>query len=543
MNRATRTACRFGQAAALLCLFLSVPAAQGLDHQVATTAEFASALAAAQSGDVILLAPGDYAGGHYRSGLSGVTIRSQDPADRARIIGGANGIQLSDATSVVLEDLVFEQQTGNGLNIDDGGSFGTPSTDITIRRVAVRSMAATGNNDGIKLSGVTGFVIDQVEVRDWGAGGSAVDPVGCHRGLIQNSTFVSSVAAGGSAVRPKGGSKDITIRANYIELPAGIGRGVQAGGSTGAPFFRFVDGDSGYEADEITVEGNVILGGSSAVSWVNIDGGVFHHNYVIDPGDWAFRILNENVGQPIVETQNGVLADNVIAYRGDSWRRAGNFDGPGVLEESFGFRGNHWINADNPTTAGSTPTLPVAETDGVYGGAAPFTTAVQTWRFEWGLWVVAPGAGPPSFEGVTIDEHHALLRAAPGDDAVFNPLADNPLSGGWSLHPLNGPDLTDVIGNQVVLVNPRKAGIPAAAGDYDRNGVIDMADYALWRAQYGVTGSALADGNDDGRVDAADYTLWRDAFAGESGAHLVPCPGASTLGIVPMFAAARSRAR
>lgn len=51
------------------------------------------------------------------------------------------------------------------------------------------------------------------------------------------------------------------------------------------------------------------------------------------------------------------------------------------------------------------------------------------------------------------------------------------------------------------------------AGDYDGNGVIEPADYDVWRASYGDTGSSLnADGNRDGRVDAADYAIWRDAY-------------------------------
>jgi hypothetical protein len=52
-------------------------------------------------------------------------------------------------------------------------------------------------------------------------------------------------------------------------------------------------------------------------------------------------------------------------------------------------------------------------------------------------------------------------------------------------------------------------------GDYDRNGVIDLADYTEWTQTYGKTvfSGRGADGNLDGVIDAADYTVWRDAFA------------------------------
>ena len=46
-------------------------------------------------------------------------------------------------------------------------------------------------------------------------------------------------------------------------------------------------------------------------------------------------------------------------------------------------------------------------------------------------------------------------------------------------------------------------------GDYTGNGVVDSADYDLWRANFGDTTSLVADGNGDQIVDTADYVLWR----------------------------------
>ena len=44
-------------------------------------------------------------------------------------------------------------------------------------------------------------------------------------------------------------------------------------------------------------------------------------------------------------------------------------------------------------------------------------------------------------------------------------------------------------------------------GDYDGNGVVEMADYNMWRASFGDTSSLAADGNGNQIVDAADYVF------------------------------------
>ncbi|HEY4233676.1 MAG TPA: dockerin type I domain-containing protein, partial [Lacipirellulaceae bacterium] len=56
--------------------------------------------------------------------------------------------------------------------------------------------------------------------------------------------------------------------------------------------------------------------------------------------------------------------------------------------------------------------------------------------------------------------------------------------------------------------------LSATPGDYNHNGVVDAADYTIWRDTFGrtVTTGTGADGNANGTIDNADYGLWKSHF-------------------------------
>lgn len=427
-------------------------AAQAEERRVTSTEELTAALEAAAEGDEIVLEPGSYDGKLYRENLKQVTIRSADRDNQAVINGGDYGLMLSDPNEVTLSDLIFEGQLDNGINIDDGGSYETPARDIRLIRITVRNMVNRGNHDAIKMAGVENFLIDGARIENWGDDGSAIDFVGCRNGLIQNSLLKHDrLTIGGSGIRPKGGSKNITIRANRVELPAGSGRAIQAGGSTDAEFFRFADGDSDYEAADITIEGNVVVGAGSAFSWVNIDGGMVHHNLVHMPSPWALRILNENEGSAIVATKNGEFADNQVAYdTGGDFNSVVNI-GDNTEPATFTFTRNRWLNSADPTPDGSRPKLPAAEEDGIYGEALPNAIdGAQVWEFPWGKWIVN---ATPDEQSVEVPDH-ADLKRAQLEAASFAPLEEPVVSGKWSAEDLDGASLTLPPMSQAILVNP-----------------------------------------------------------------------------------------
>jgi hypothetical protein len=73
-------------------------------------------------------------------------------------------------------------------------------------------------------------------------------------------------------------------------------------------------------------------------------------------------------------------------------------------------------------------------------------------------------------------------------------------------------------------------------GDYNRNGVVDAADYVVWRKTLGqnVPNGTGADGDGNGVVQPNDYNFWRARFGSTNGAGAllsapVPEPGSLLL--------------
>ena len=375
-------------ASIILLFMLATSIAIGKDITVGTDPEhnildLNNALGAAAPGDTIILKPGTYKLTSELSsliglGLEDVVIRGENPKNPPVIDGDNIGraIILRRPKNLTIENLIIQNMTQGGLNIDDADiDTGEPpesweptlAHNITLRNIIIRDIGVnSGNIDGLKLSGLNEFHIDNLQVLNWGDGGSAIDMVGCHNGTIENSLFHSdkkNVLTTGLVT--KGGSETIRIKNNRFELPKGFGSAVKLGGSTSEGLFRFKPGDSGYEANDIVVENNTIIHGKSAFSFVNIDGGRAQHNTIYQPSDWIIRIINEAEVDGIVPPRNGEFSDNIVVFDNNLQEAVNIDDNNPTEEETFIFARNQWFNKDDPSA--STPLLPSTETDGVYG--------------------------------------------------------------------------------------------------------------------------------------------------------------------------------
>ncbi len=55
--------------------------------------------------------------------------------------------------------------------------------------------------------------------------------------------------------------------------------------------------------------------------------------------------------------------------------------------------------------------------------------------------------------------------------------------------------------------------VPVLRGDFNGDGVVNLADYTVWRDSRGASGIGLAaDGDRSGVIDANDYTIWKSNF-------------------------------
>lgn len=352
-----------------------ISAATAQEVRVRTREELTASLRSAKAGDKILVAPGTYRGNLSLAKVRGtkekpIVVGAADPAKPPVIEGG--GLHLSAPAYLELRDLVFDEVTGNGLNIDDGGSTDTPAHNIVLRNIVVRGAGSAGNRDGIKLSGLTDFRIEGCRVERWGTSGSAIDMVGCHRGVVKDCKIADASGDGANGVQAKGGSSEIVIQRCRFENAGG--RAVNIGGSTGLAYIRPADATA--EAKDITVEDCEFIGGAGPICFVGVDGALVQHNTIYRPRRWAIRILQENTDPRFVPSRKGRFVNNVVAFRAEEIGEFVNV-GPKTAPDTFEFSGNVWHCLDRPADTRRFVRLPVKETAGTYDTKPKFRNAEE----------------------------------------------------------------------------------------------------------------------------------------------------------------------
>ena len=320
---------------------------------------FEEAAAVAQPGDTILFHEGMHQGGQFVANLQGAADQwiyvKNAPNETAVLVGGNNAIQLSDPSYLHFSGLVFQQQTGNGFNTDDAGNYDTPAHHIIFENCTFQDMAVDGNNDLLKLSGLNEFQIINCTFLNGANGGSGIDMVGCHYGIIKGNYFENM---GSNSIQAKGGTQHITIEGNFFRN--GGQRTLNLGGSTGLPFFRPIDAT--FEAADIKVFSNIIVGSWAAVAYVGSVNVEVVNNTIYQPENWVIRILQESVDPDrFIECGDNIFRNNII-YLGNNLSTETNI-GPNTRPETFTFSNNIWYNFEDIDWGG--PNIPVEDLNGI----------------------------------------------------------------------------------------------------------------------------------------------------------------------------------
>jgi len=158
-------------------------------------------------------------------------------------------------------------------------------------------------------------------------------------------------------------------------------------------------------------------------------------------------------------------------------------------------------------------------------------------------------ANSPLFmeDGVTPSFHNASIYTAPSGALVFDA---GTIQWGWFLEEtitawgprptVNGVPVTvdhRVERMTINLLRLMGAVDPlGVVGDINRDGIIDIRDYGIWRQNFGATDCGNpADINADCIVDIRDYGIWRQNFGRTLGATASSLPATAPAPTSPAF--------
>jgi hypothetical protein len=243
-----------------------------------------------------------------------------------------------------------------------------------------------------------------------------------------------------------------------FHAPQFIDRAPLSGNSLGGPAFALTTGDRDFFSDTSEAQRTFSAPlGIGHIFSMDIDGSA------LDPAATRFSSGN-----------------TVQLFGTDGQERFG-------LYTNNGFLSDNWIVTDDISTA-----IPAAMSFHM-----DFTLATAN---TYNLTLSPIGGGPPLFTRTG-----AALTGTSGTGINSLRIAD--YGTGSSL---NG--VSELFFDNLMLTSP------GLNGDYNQNGVVDAADYVIWRKTLGLADTGLpADGNGNGSVDLDDYNVWRANFGRTSG--------------------------
>ena len=483
------------------------------------------------------------------TGAGNYVITGADSADRPKVVL-ANG-----ADSVPLGLLIVGQDNYGELTVEDGATLTSTDLVSSYAPTAPASSKITVQGNGSRLiitAPPTPYVSDPLQIGAIGPGELSISAGGQvqvqHEGASLACCYASTRGGSGEIIVE---GQDSRLEAEYFHFKAYGGNSrvtirdhglVQA---TDAAALSEIWPTSTHSIDvEVTDGGQVhiagdlwIAGAGQGSAYVDVDGGTAgaatfavngtmyvggNNQYAVD-GTAKLTVANGGlvnagsvkVWQPgTIELNNGgidagglELAGGTLRGSGDVSLLSGQLTNAGIVAPGLS-AGILNINGDYVQDTAGTLAIEL-------GGPAPYqydrlqVQGSATLGGTLDVSLIVPAGGSDVF--MPSAGTFEILTAAGGlGGTEFAAEVLPPLSGGLFFDVLYNP-------NDVTLA------VLGVLGDYNHNGVVDAADYVVWRKTLGQSGPGLAAdgtgplGTPDGLVDQLDYQLWRSHFGQTAG--------------------------
>ena len=403
-----------------------------------------------QDGGEILVGPGQYDGRIRLAGTftTGVVVRSS-VLYGARLRNSGIVVSCYGCQGITLEgfDIAHDGAGADGLVVHVA-NVGT--SDVTIRNNVLHD---SYNNDILKINnGAENVLVERNLFYNQQGTDEHMDVNSVRDVVIQDNVFVNDFAASGRAndndtssyvvIKDSNGNSDGVLGSERITVRRNVFANWE--GSSGQHFVRIgEDGTANYEAIDVTVENNLMLGTSdnpirAAFGCYGVRDIVFRNNTVV--GDFpsnAFAIrmitVNENMTNQNISYHNNIWSDPTGTMEDFSDTTPGQTD-PWVLANNVYFNAGNSIPEDageevNPSDDGAAiigdPALgdPAAATiptwDAVVGAFTDGSTTICAVHQRMVEMYGTPAAGSAAFD--LADTAHA-----PIDDILGNTRAATP---------------------------------------------------------------------------------------------------------------------